>query len=309
MKMKFGVIGLGTIAQKAYLPIYTTEFPQHEWFFSTRDKAVLEQVKERYGVPENQLFTDWKELAEKVDAVFIHTPTHTHGNLIRYFLTKGVAVFVDKPISDQLDETKELIALSKETGIQLTTGFNRRFAPMVQKMKEIEGINQLHLQKNQENRTDFSVRYRLYDMMIHPIDTALYLAGESLQVVHSKVVANKENFIQATVMLENANTQVFVSINNQSGARKETYELQSPEKTVVLDNLTDWAEFKGTDTLLRRAGDWDTTLEKRGFLPILQVFISSLEGNVDNPVSLESALASHEVCESIIQTYENQQTI
>lgn len=309
MKMKFGVIGLGTIAQKAYLPIYTTEFPQHEWFFSTRNNEVLQETGIRYGVPETHLLTDWQELAERVDAVFVHTPTHTHGDIIRYFLTKGVAVFVDKPISDRLDETKELIALSKETAVQLTTGFNRRFAPMVQKMKEIEEINHLHLQKNQENRTDFAVRYRLYDMMIHPIDTALYLAGEPLRVVHSKVVANGEAFIQASVMLENDQTQVFVSINNQSGARKETFELQSPQKTVVLDNLTDWAEFEGTETILRRAGDWDTTLEKRGFHPLIKAFISSMEGKRDNPVSLESAFASHEVCESIIQTYEDQKSI
>lgn len=306
MTMKIGVIGLGSIAQKAYLPLYTTEFPQHDWYFSTRKQEVLEETAEKYGVQKERLYTDWKDMAEEVDAVFIHTPTHTHDEIIRYYLKREIPVFVDKPITNSLSATQELLELAKEKDTLLTTGFNRRFAPMVQKLEAIPDKNILKLEKNQENNTDFSVRYRLYDMMIHPIDTALYLAGESLEVTASRVATNGEEFLHAWVLLENEQMSVSVLINNQSGAKREVFEVQSPSKTALVENLTDWSEFNSEGTTQKAAGDWVPTLEKRGFLPIVSAFIKAVETNGENPVSLVSSLASHAVCEVILKKYEDE---
>ncbi|GAA0355910.1 Gfo/Idh/MocA family oxidoreductase [Alkalibacterium iburiense] len=302
--MKIGVIGLGSIAQKAYLPIYTTEFPQHDWYFSTRREEVLQQTARKYGVPKDRLTTNWKALAEEVGAVFIHTPTHTHEEIIRYYLDKHIPVFVDKPITDDLNTTKELLKLAKENNTLLTTGFNRRFAPMVQKLKALSDKNVLSIEKNQENNTDFSVRYRLYDMMIHPIDTALYLAGETLTVRDSHILTKGEDFLHAWVLLESDTKSVTVRINNQSGAKREVFEVQSPSKTAVVENLTDWIEYTVDGTTQIVAGDWTPTLEKRGFLPMIQTFLKAVETKGENPVSLSSSLASHEVCEAIIDRYE-----
>lgn len=305
--MKIGVIGLGSIAQKAYLPIYTTEFSQHDWYFSTRTESVLKETAQKYGLPQENLYTDWKELAEKVEAVFIHTPTHTHEEIIRYYLDKQIPVFVDKPITDNLKTTKELLKLAKEKNTLLTAGFNRRFAPMVQKLRNIPAKNILSLEKNQENNTDFSVRYRLYDMMIHPIDTAVYLVGESLSVRDSRVLTKENHFLHAWVLLENENMSVTVRINNQSGAKREVFEVQSPSKTAIVENLTDWTEYTVEGVTRKVAGDWTPTLEKRGFLPMIQAFLTAVETNGENPVSLASALASHEVCEAVVNQYENEQ--
>lgn len=305
--MKIGVIGLGSIAQKAYLPIYTTKFPQHDWYFSTRTEEVLRQTAKTYGVPEDRLMTNWKALAEEVEAVFVHTPTHTHEEIIRYYLDKHIPVFVDKPITDDLNTTKELLELAKENNTLLTTGFNRRFAPMVQELKALSDKNVLSLEKNQENKTDFSVRYRLYDMMIHPIDTALCLAGETLTVRDSHVLTKGEDFLHAWVLLESDTKSVTVRINNQSGAKREVFEVQSPWKTAVVENLTDWTEYTGEGSTKKVAGDWTPTLEKRGFLPMIQAFVTAIENNGENPVSLSSSLASHAVCEAILEHYEQSQ--
>lgn len=302
--MKIGIIGLGSIAQKAYLLVYTTQFPEHEWYFSTRTEKTLKTTGHTYGVPENRQFTDWKDLLDQVDAVFIHTPTHAHEEVCRAFLEKGIPVFVDKPLTENSENTKALLEFAEEKATLLMTGFNRRFAPMVQEMKQMSGKNHLILQKNQVDRTDFEVRYRIYDLMIHPLDTALYLLDEPAEVIQSEVVVEDDQFKRAWVLLKTSQATAYVSVNNESGTKLEKYEVQSQSGTTVLENLTDKATYTEQGVTHTKAGDWVPTLEKRGFVPMIKAFIQAVETGGPNPVPLEGALLSHEVCETLIRNFE-----
>lgn len=302
--MKIGVIGLGSIAQEAYLPVYTSQFPEHEWFFVTRTEKKLFEIGKKYGLTEDHLFTDWKEIADVVDAVFIHTPTVTHREICEAFLRRNIPVLIDKPMTNSLEETKELAEISKETGTLLMTGFNRRFAPMVNRMKETADKNHLILQKNQVDKTDYPVRFRVYDAMIHPIDTALYLLGEPANIVDSSVVLHGDEFLRAWVSLETETASAYVSINNQSGTKRETFEVQSPKNTVILENLTDLTTYTADEKSQVVTNYWDSTLLKRGFSPMIKAFIDTVTKGAENPVPLETVIESHRICEEIIQAYE-----
>ncbi|OJF93073.1 Gfo/Idh/MocA family protein [Alkalibacterium sp. 20] len=302
--MKIGVIGLGGIAQKAYLPVYTKVFPEHEWYFSTRTEKTLRELGNKYGVPVERQVTDWRDLLEIVDAVFIHTPTETHEEVCRGFLDNHIPTFVDKPVTENIASTKALMDFAKKQDTLLMTGFNRRFAPMVQNIKRLPDKNHIIMQKNQVNKTDFDVRYRMYDLMIHPLDTALYLLEEPAKVVKSHIVMQDNQFSRAWVLLETPKTTAYVSINNESGTKLEKYEIQSKSETIVLENLTDKATYTENEITHTKAGDWVMTLDKRGFTPMINAFLHAVETNGENPVSLESALQSHEICEMMISEYE-----
>ncbi|MFL2061028.1 Gfo/Idh/MocA family protein [Marinilactibacillus psychrotolerans] len=300
--MKVGVIGLGTIAQKAYLPMMMTEHPEVEWHLSTRNKEKLEELGKKYRIKAEQLHKDWKALLDlDIDAVFIHTPTTTHAEIIRAMLKKGIAVFVDKPISDQLEETKELIELSKETNTLLMTGFNRRFAPRVKELKEIQNKNMIYFQKNQADQPTKASRYRIYDLMIHPIDTALHMVDGPVKIINTGIVGTKDALKRAWVMLESESANIMVSVNTESGARLETMEVQSPAATMRLENLTDFTKYDKFGIGIKTYGDWENTLLKRGFAPMIDAFLETVEISGENPVSLETVLQSHEVCEKILE--------
>lgn len=304
--MKIGVIGLGTIAQKAYLPLYTSHFSQHEWHFSTRNPDTLKRLGEKYGLGAKQLHTNWETLLGEVDAICVHTPTETHYSIIRPFIEKGIPVLVDKPLSESYQQTKELIELAEGKNTPVMVGFNRRFAPMIQQLSAVDDKNMLIVQKNQQNSTDFSVRFRIYDMMIHSIDTALYLMDDNnISVLHSEVIEEKGDFKRASVLLKSSQQTVIVSINNQSGAKRETVELQSTDGTYLIENLSRMTKYSNEGALSKELGDWTETLEVRGFLPMIASFVSMLEQNGELPVSYESALLSHKICEEIISNYEN----
>ncbi|WP_208559187.1 Gfo/Idh/MocA family protein [Marinilactibacillus kalidii] len=299
--MKIGVIGLGTIAQKAYLPVMMTEHDEVEWHLSTRNEEKLNQLGKQYRIDAAQLHTDWEALLEAdMDAVFIHTPTPTHATIIEQMLNKGIHVFVDKPISDDLEQTKALIALAKEKNVLLTAGFNRRFAPKVQELKAIEDKNMIFFQKNQGNYTAHASRYRIYDMMIHPVDTALNMIDEPVQIINTGLVGSKDHFQRAWVLLASASTHLMVSINAESGARLETMEVQSPTQTVRVENLSEWTQYDEKKSIHQPFGDWDNTLYKRGFSSMIAAFLEAVRTNGENPVTLESAFTSHEVCETIL---------
>ncbi|WP_028274477.1 Gfo/Idh/MocA family protein [Atopococcus tabaci] len=298
--MKVGVIGLGNIAQKAYLPVMMTQHADIDWHLCTRNEEKLNEIAKQYRVKE--IHTDLDELIQSgVDAVFIHTPTASHGSIIRKMLENDIHVYVDKPVSEDLKETRDLLALANERGKLLTVGFNRRFAPMIQELKEIPDKNTILFQKNQINQVDQPTRFRIYDMFIHPLDTALHMVDGDVRLVESRIIGTKDRLERAWVELETDDATIRVSVNSRAGAKEETMEVQSLTETVRVENLTEWTRYTGDKREQKTFSDWENTLTKRGFAPIIQAFLEAVRTGSDNPVSAKSAWLSHRICEEMLR--------
>src|SRR5208337_2829861 len=70
---------------------------------SQRGRQVAKEVN-------TQASTDYRELIGKVDAVSIVTPTPQHFAIAKEFLSAGVHVLLEKPMTKNLEEARELIA-------------------------------------------------------------------------------------------------------------------------------------------------------------------------------------------------------
>lgn len=82
--MKIGIIGLGDIAQKAYLPVMT-QLGQVQPVFCTRDPNTLAALSRQYRC--EQICQDYKQLLTmNVDAVMIHAATSIHFELASFSL-------------------------------------------------------------------------------------------------------------------------------------------------------------------------------------------------------------------------------
>ena len=71
-----------------------------------------------------------------VDAVAICTNTDTHAELITRAATAGLPAFCEKPISLALDTVDETLAVVDDAGTLLQIGFNRRFDPAHQAVRD-----------------------------------------------------------------------------------------------------------------------------------------------------------------------------
>lgn len=132
-KLRIGIVGLGGIAQKAYLPIFSQA---ERWelvggFSPTLSKA--QAVCDRYRM---QAFARLDELAQQCDALFVHSSTNTHFEVVRDLLQRGKHVYVDKPLAETIAQAEQLIALAEQQNCRLMVGFNRRFAPRYMQIKQ-----------------------------------------------------------------------------------------------------------------------------------------------------------------------------
>src|SRR4051812_41381077 len=74
-------------------------------------------------------YTDPKDLIGKVDAVTIASSTSSHSSLCELFLSNGVHVLVEKPITETSAQGAILCELAESKGVRLQVGHVERFNP------------------------------------------------------------------------------------------------------------------------------------------------------------------------------------
>ncbi|HCM85588.1 MULTISPECIES: Gfo/Idh/MocA family protein [Enterococcus] len=302
--MKIGVIGIGGIAKKAYLPTYAKMRKEATFIFATRNEAVRNEIADEYSFS-NTVATIDELLAEKIEAIFIHVATKAHFEIAKKCLEAGVAVFIDKPVSEDLQEVRELQELAKEKKLLFMVGFNRRFAPMVEQMKQLPQKRTIHLEKNEPDHA-MNTQFGIYDLFIHLVDTAVYLLDDEIMSVRSKIREEDGQMVYAQMQLSTATTECILSMDFMSGGKMERYQVSSPKQTMILNQLTDLTIRRGLVEEAQRFGDWTTTLEKRGFEQLVISFLAALKGE-EADLRQENILLSHELCEQMLRQHTRHQ--
>jgi len=82
------------------------------------------RVGEELGVP---YFTDYHDLLDQVEAVSIAASTPQHYRLAKDFLLKGKHVLLEKPITETVEQAKELIDIAEAQGVKFQIGHLERF--------------------------------------------------------------------------------------------------------------------------------------------------------------------------------------
>ncbi len=98
------------------------------------DQQVLEEraqkIKEKYHVTLEKI-SDYRKLLERkdIDAVSIATPNHTHAMLAVAAAKAGKDVYVEKPISHNIWEGRQIVAAAKKYGRMIQCGTQSRSSP------------------------------------------------------------------------------------------------------------------------------------------------------------------------------------
>jgi len=145
------------------------------------DPARAATVAEEVGTaPES----DYKNLAGKVDAVMIATPTTNHFEVAQFFLSQGVHVQVEKPLTASVAEGQELCRIAKSKNVILQVGHVERFNPALIAAKDKLGIPlfiEVHrLAPFKPRSIDVDV---ILDLMIHDLDVVMALVKSPVKSV------------------------------------------------------------------------------------------------------------------------------
>lgn len=184
--IRVGVVGVGYLgrfhAQKyARLP-------------EARLAAVVDIEQERAqrvaGEVGGQATTEYRDLIGKVDAVSIVTPTPRHFEIAKEFLSAGVHVLLEKPMTRTLEEADELISIARKSGAVLQIGhlerFNSAFSAIRPRLRNPMFVEAHRLALFNERGLEVDV---ILDLMIHDIDIALHIVESPLKYIHASGVS------------------------------------------------------------------------------------------------------------------------
>ncbi|MBS5885904.1 Gfo/Idh/MocA family oxidoreductase [Clostridium sp.] len=296
--MRIGIIGLGNICEKAYLPVITA-IEGIEIVFCTRNKERLNSLSKKYRI--NEAVSTVDELINmNIDAAFVHTATESHIEIIEKLLNNNIHVYVDKPISYSYEDSIRVSNLAKEVNKILMVGFNRRFAPMYSNLKNYGTPSVIKLEKNRVSSPKDPVVFVLDDF-IHVIDTLRFLMDEEIESINVNGLKRDGLIYNVVVTMTSKNTTCIAMMNKDSGANEEELEYTSSGKKVIVRNLIDSKVLINNVEENKSFKDWDTILYRRGFENIINEFINSVKLGVQETPTIEDALKTHKICDEILK--------
>ncbi|OEJ28020.1 oxidoreductase [Streptomyces agglomeratus] len=299
--MKVGVIGLGDIAQKAYLPVLTTR-PGLELHLQTRTPATLALVAATYRVPGEQCHTALDALlAQGLDAAFVHAPTAVHPEIVTRLLEAGVPTYVDKPLAYELAASERLVRLAEGRGVSLAVGFNRRLAPGYAQCAE-HPRDLIIMQKNRVGLPE-DPRTLVLDDFIHVVDTLRFLVPGTID--HIDVRARVEEGLMHHVVLQLSGDgfTAIGTMNRRNGSTEEILEISGQDTKRQVLNLAEVVDHRGQPTV-RRRGDWVPVARQRGIEQSVDTFLDAVRAG--ELLSARDALLTHELCERVVLAAEEQ---
>ncbi|MEU6777235.1 Gfo/Idh/MocA family oxidoreductase [Streptomyces sp. NPDC046759] len=294
--MKVGCIGLGDIAQKAYLPVLGVQ-PGVDLHLQTRTPATLDRVADSLHLPAGRRHTTLDSLlAEGLDAAFVHAPTAVHPEIVTRLLQAGVPTYVDKPLAYELADSERLVALAEERGISLSVGFNRRYAPGYVQCRD-HPRELILMQKNRIGLPE-EPRAMILDDFIHVVDTLRFLVPGPVDDVTVRARVEDGLLQHVVLQLGGDGFTALGVMNRLSGSTEEVLEVSGQDTKRQVLNLAEVIDHKGQPTV-RRRGDWVPVARQRGIEQAALAFLDAVRAG--KVLSARDALATHELCERVVR--------
>jgi predicted dehydrogenase len=184
--LKIGVFGTGHLGKFHLNNWKEIDDIEIVGFFDPNDEVAL-NIENHYQI---KRFLIAEDLMNVCDAIDIVSPTVYHFELCEMAIRKGKHVFVEKPLTNTMDEARELVKLAKESNLKFQVGHVERFNPAFLALKNQElkpmFIEAHRLSEFNPRGTDVSV---VLDLMIHDIDIILNLVNSNVSYIAANGVA------------------------------------------------------------------------------------------------------------------------
>ena len=132
-KPKIGVVGAGHLGKHHIKHLSNHKGVDFVGVFDTNEDS-LKNICDEFSVKPLQSL---EELISLCEAVNIVTPTNTHFDIARKFLNQNKDVFIEKPLTNTVEEALSLINLAKTNECIIQVGHIERFNPTINKLKEL----------------------------------------------------------------------------------------------------------------------------------------------------------------------------
>ena len=235
-----------------------------------------------------------------VQAIVIATRHDLHARAVIASLRAGKHVFCEKPLALNMAELDEIAASYGDMSISqpmLMVGFNRRFSPAAQRVKEITATRQnpmmvLYRVNAGYIGSDNWVQGpegggRIIGEACHMLDLFRYWTGAPVRSVNVEAVGPLTEHVQRSDNVSVTTTyddgSVCTLIYTALGASqlgKEYIEVYADGKAMVID------DFKTLHTYGLKRGDWNGLMPDKGHKQALEAFGLALKSGGPGPIAM-----------------------
>lgn len=201
--LKAGLVGAGHLG-KIHLRLLQQSEKYELVGFHDKDIANGKKLEAEFGYP---FYENLDELLAKIEILDIVTPTLYHYEYAKLAIEKGLHFFIEKPITQNLEQAEEIIHLANEKGIKAQVGHVERYNPAFIATKSfIQSPMFIEIHRLAEfnpRGTDVSV---VLDLMIHDLDILLSLVKSKVKNIHASgvcVVSKSPDIANARIEFEN----------------------------------------------------------------------------------------------------------
>ncbi|NAS13401.1 Gfo/Idh/MocA family protein [Poritiphilus flavus] len=318
--LKVGVLGAGHLG-KIHLRLLNESAKYELIGFYDADAINGSAVSKEFGYT---YFDNINTLIDAVDVIDVVTPTLSHFDCAKRAMEKGKHVFLEKPITNTLEEAEALLSLQKKYGVKGQVGHVERFNPAFLAVREaIENpmfIETHRLAEFNPRGTDVPV---VLDLMIHDIDAILSVVPSEVKQISASgvsVISNSPDIANARIAFENgcvANlTASRISLKNMRKSRffqRDAYiSVDFLEKKVEVVKMKDAPENPGEfDMVLQNAEGVRKQIYfenpeinlNNAILDELETFAEAIEKDTEPLVSLEDGTRALRVALEIISSF------
>ena len=318
--LKAGVLGAGHLGKIHLRLLQESEKYELVGFYDVDQENGL-RIEDEFGY---KYYNDLDALVAEVDVVDVVTPTLSHYEVGKKAISAGKHLFIEKPITNTVEEAEELQKLAQEYNVKGQVGHVERFNPAFMAVAStIENpmfIEAHRLAEFNPRGTDVPV---VLDLMIHDIDAILSVVKSKVKNISASgvsVISETPDIANARIEFENgcvANlTASRISLKNMRKSRffqRDAYiSVDYLEKKCEVVRMKDAPETPGDfDMILQNAEgmkkqiyfDNPDVSPHNAILEELNSFAEAIEKDLTPVVSLEQGTQALKVANQIIKSF------
>lgn len=285
MTLRIIFFGLGSIGRRH--AILLQKHFGHELFAFRTNKG---QGENDLGIAE---FHSWDEIdSRSFDVAFITNPTNLHIDTATKCATRGMNLFIEKPIDSQVNGLNHLLKLAETKGLTTYVAYPLRFHPVLKELKSLlKDRKILHSRivctsylpdwhPGQDHLKSYSASKNMGGGVLmdlsHELDYSSYLFGEIKSIdgklgKASNVTVDSEDY--ADLLVGHASSMANIHLSYVSHKSQRFIEIDTEGGHIMADFINNIISYSGKD------GDWrkDFKLNKEElYLNQLNYFLSNI---------------------------------
>ncbi len=325
---RVAIIGAGNYASQVLIPAFRKNGAKLACVAS-RNGLTAAYAARKFGFEEATSDLNAVMADETINTIVIATRHDSHASLTCQALEAGKHVFVEKPLALNAADLARVVAtyerVSKDRNGQapiFTVGFNRRFAPQIQRMKSllnevqepksfIMTVNAGSIPRNHWVHDPVAGGGRVIGEGCHFIDLLRFLCGSPVVAVQatmfgrdSAVEIRDDKMSMTLSFADGSFGTIHYLANGHRSISKERLEVFCAGRVIQLDNFrrmtaVGWKNF-------RRMNLWQ---QDKGHVGEVKAFLDAIETGKTSPISFEELAEVTQVSFDVMRAAETQEVV